>query len=122
MSLYTIVLCKMACYCKRAARKSAKTVGKDSGCESGAYIVSVDRKTTVYLIVKSCFSKKKLFVSFRCFTLVGRIWQQLIDCQLYSRKGTNIGKQVAKRYPTANTFPYNCTLYTYLLALNEYTL
>ena len=41
------VLCKM-CYCKKAARKSAKTVGKDSGCESRAYIVSIDRKTTVY--------------------------------------------------------------------------
>ena len=36
MSPYTIVSHKVAsCSCKKAARKSAKTVGKDSGGESG---------------------------------------------------------------------------------------
>ena len=46
MSPYTIVLRKIdSCSCKKAARKSAKTVWKDSG---GAYIVSIDKKTTVY--------------------------------------------------------------------------
>ena len=36
MSPYTIVLCKIdSCSCKKAARKSAKTVGKDSSGESG---------------------------------------------------------------------------------------
>ena len=45
MSPYTIVLCKIdLCSCKKAAQKLAKTVGKDSG---GAYIVCIDRKTTV---------------------------------------------------------------------------
>ena len=34
-----IMLCKIdSCSCKMAARKSEKTVGKDSGGESGAYI------------------------------------------------------------------------------------
>ena len=36
MSPYTIVLRKIdSCSCKKAAQKSAKTVGKDSGGESG---------------------------------------------------------------------------------------
>ena len=35
MTPYTIVLCKIeSCSCKKAARKSAKTVGKDSDGES----------------------------------------------------------------------------------------
>ena len=33
---------------EKAAWKSTKTVGKDSGYKRGAYIVSMDRKTTVY--------------------------------------------------------------------------
>ena len=49
MSLYTIVLHKIySCSCKNAARNSAKTVGKDNGGKAGAYLVSIDRKTTVY--------------------------------------------------------------------------
>ena len=49
MSPYTIVLRKIdLCSCKKAARKLAKTVGKDTSGESEAYIVSIDRKTTVY--------------------------------------------------------------------------
>ena len=48
MSQYTIMLRKVDSCCKKAARKSAITVGKDSGGESGAYIVHIDRKTTVY--------------------------------------------------------------------------
>ena len=48
-SPYTIVLRKIdTCSCKKAAWKSLKTLGKDSGCESRAYIVSIGRKTTVY--------------------------------------------------------------------------
>ena len=44
MSSYTIVSCK----CTHAAWKSAKTVGKTVFVKAGAYIVSMDRKTTVY--------------------------------------------------------------------------
>ena len=63
MSPYTIVLRKIdSCSCKKAAKKSAKTVGKDSWkrqlektvgkdravVKAGAYILSIDEKTTVY--------------------------------------------------------------------------
>ena len=49
MSPYTIVSRKFThVLVKIAAWKSAKTVGKDSGCESGGLHVSMDRKTTVY--------------------------------------------------------------------------
>ena len=37
-----------SCSCKKVARKSAKTVGKDSGGESGALHCVIDKKTTVY--------------------------------------------------------------------------
>ena len=44
---YTIVLRKIdSCSCQKAAQMSAKTVGKDGG--SWVYLVSIDRKTTVY--------------------------------------------------------------------------
>ena len=42
----------MCCF-KKAAQKSAKTVGKDSGCETRAYIVSIDRKTTIVYGLKA---------------------------------------------------------------------
>ena len=49
MSPYTIVLHKIAlCSCKKAARKSAQTVGNDSGGESGGLHCVIDRKTTVH--------------------------------------------------------------------------
>ena len=49
MSPYTIVLRKIdSCSCKKAARKSEKTVGKTAVVKAGAYIVSIDKKTTVY--------------------------------------------------------------------------
>ena len=49
MSLYTIVLRKIdLCSCKKAARKSEKTVGKDSGGESGGLHCLYRQKTTVY--------------------------------------------------------------------------
>ena len=49
MSPYTIVLCKNdSCSCKKATRKSAKT--KTAVVKAWAYIVSVDRKTTVYRV------------------------------------------------------------------------
>ena len=49
MSPHTIVLRKIdSCSCKKAARKSAKTVGKTAAVKGGAYIVSIDKKTTVY--------------------------------------------------------------------------
>ena len=45
MSLYTIVLRKIdSCSCKKAARNSAKT----AVVKVGAYIVFIDKKTTVY--------------------------------------------------------------------------
>ena len=43
------MLCKIdSCSCKKAARKSAKTVEKTAVVKTGAYIVSTDKKTTVY--------------------------------------------------------------------------
>ena len=45
MSPYTIVLCKIDSYsCKKAARKSEKTVGKTAVVKAGAYIVSIDKR------------------------------------------------------------------------------
>ena len=44
VSVYYFVTKIYTCSCKKAAWKSAKTVGKTVG----AYIVSMDRKTTVY--------------------------------------------------------------------------
>ena len=49
------------CYIKlthvlvKAVRISAKTVGKDSSCESG---VSIDRKTTIYRLKLRFFEKE----------------------------------------------------------------
>ena len=49
MSPYTIVSHKFTrVLVKKAAWKLAKTVGKDSGCESRCNVVSMNRKTTVY--------------------------------------------------------------------------
>ena len=49
MSPYTIMLCKIvSCCCKKAARKSAKTVGKTAVVKVGAYIVSIDKMVTIY--------------------------------------------------------------------------
>ena len=47
MSPYTIVLRKIdSCSCKKAARKSTKTVGKTAVVKMGA--LHIDKKTTVY--------------------------------------------------------------------------
>ena len=49
MSPYTNVLRKIdSCSCVKAARKSAKTVGKTAVVKAGVYIVSIDEKTTAY--------------------------------------------------------------------------
>jgi len=37
-----------SCFCKKAAKKSAKTVGKTAVVKVRAYIMSLDKKTTVY--------------------------------------------------------------------------
>ena len=62
---YSIVLPKVdSCSCKKATRKSAETVGKGSGVKMGAYIVSIEKKETVYKLeaceiaffANACFS------------------------------------------------------------------
>ena len=65
MSPYSIMLPKVdSCSCKKATRKLAEIVGKGSGGEMGAYIVSIEKKETVYKLeaceiaffAKACFS------------------------------------------------------------------
>ena len=56
---YTIVLHKIdMCYCKKVACKSPKTLGKDSGCESGGFILCLQTERQPYTnwkLVKSFF-------------------------------------------------------------------
>ena len=59
MSPYTIVLCKIdSCSCTKAAQKLAK---KTMVVKAGAYIVSIDRKTTYtnWKLVKLPFLKMR---------------------------------------------------------------
>ena len=71
---FHILLC-YTCACKKAAWKLTKTVGKD--IKAGAYIVSMDRKTTVYG-VKSHFLKNayKLSIATRSRISLACLWVQ----------------------------------------------
>ena len=65
MSLYTAVLRKIdSCSCKKAVRMSGKTVEKAMVVKAGAYIVSIDRKTTV-LRLEAC---EFAFLENACFS------------------------------------------------------
>ena len=60
MSPYTIMLCKIdSCSSKKAAQKLAKTVGKDSGGESGGlhYVYRQRQPYTNWKLVKLLFLK-----------------------------------------------------------------
>ena len=87
----TIVLRKNdLCSCKMAARKSAKTAGEDSGGESGAYIVSIDKKTTAYnlgaceitFFANACFNCPQQHVSvLHCNTELQWCFMNISDIQ-----------------------------------------
>ena len=47
VSVYYLVTQMYTCSCKEAAWKSTKTVGKDSGCESGSLHCVYGQETTV---------------------------------------------------------------------------
>ena len=49
MSPYTIVLCKIdSCSCKRQLESRQRQLERTAVVKAGAYIVSIDKKTTVY--------------------------------------------------------------------------